>query len=127
VSRSTKCPIGNARNTKNTPKNALFNIAPRTINYTLHTTIQTYKIEASNSSNYFHFPHVTKQDYNRAFNNAHNNALKDPKLTPTSAARIYHVKEEALHKSVFRARQKQRNSNGLYNIYEGNNKVLNKA
>jgi hypothetical protein len=84
-------------------------------------------MEASNSSNYFHFPHVTKQDYDRAFNNARNDALKDPELTPTSAARIYHVKEEALRKSVFRARRKQRNSDGLYNTHGGNNKVLNEA
>ena len=109
------------------PKNALFNIIPRTINYTLHATIQTYKIKASNSSNYFHFPHVTKQDYNYAFNNAYNNALKDPKLTPILAAKIYYIKEEALHKLVFRARRKQRNSDRLYNTYRGNNKVLNKA
>jgi hypothetical protein len=105
VSRLTKCPIGNARNTKNTPKNApknaLFNIVPGTINYTLYATIQTYRIKASNLSNYFYFPHVTKQDYDHAFNNICNNALKDPKLTPILAARIYYVKEEALRKLVF--------------------------
>jgi hypothetical protein len=58
-------------------------------------------MEASNSSNYFHFPYVTKQDYDRAFNNARNDALKDPELTPILAARIYYVKEEALCKLVF--------------------------
>jgi hypothetical protein len=79
----------------------LFNIAPRTINYTLHATIQTYKIKASNLSNYFYFPYITKQNYNHAFNNTHNNALKDPELTPILAARIYYVKEEALYKLIF--------------------------
>jgi len=58
-------------------------------------------MEASNSSNYFYFPHVTKQDYNRAFNNVYNNALKDPELTSILAAKIYYIKKEALCKLVF--------------------------
>jgi hypothetical protein len=84
-------------------------------------------MEASNVSNYYYFPHVTKQDYDRAFNSARNEALKDPDLSTTSAARIYHVKEDSLRKSVLRSRRKERNASGLYNTHGGNNKILSDA
>ena len=79
------------------------------------------------SSNYYYFPHVTKEDYDRAFNNARKWALENPEERPRAAARIYHVKEDSLRKSVLRSVQKQRNSEGGYNTYGGNNKILNKA
>jgi hypothetical protein len=40
---------------------------------------------------------------------------------------IYHVKEEALRKSVSQSKSRQRNSEGLYNQHKGNNKILNEA
>jgi hypothetical protein len=113
VSRSSECPADNTKNTKIAPKNALFSIAIRTIFCNLYTPIQTSNIEASKSSNYYYFPHVIKQDYNCAFNNTRKDALNTPELGFTLAAKIYHVKEEALRKAVLRSRQKERNSNGI--------------
>ena len=66
------------------------------------------------STNYYG-PHVTKPDYDRAFNNARLWALESEEHRPTAAARIYHVKELALRKSVLRSKHKARNSSGLYN------------
>ena len=76
------------------------------------------------STNYYG-PHVTKADYDRAFNEARLWALESEEHRPTAAARIYHVKELALCKSVLRSRQKVRNAAGLYNTWGGNNKILN--
>jgi hypothetical protein len=67
------------------------------------------------SSDYYYFPHVTKQDYDQAFNAARLWALDHPEEASTTAARIYHVKELALRKSVCWLRQKQRNTQGVYN------------
>jgi hypothetical protein len=78
-------------------------------------------------SNYYYFPHVSKEQYNRAFNRAREWALENPKQQLTAAARIYHVKEDSLHKSVLRSKTKQRNPKGLYNRHGGNNKILNEA
>jgi hypothetical protein len=78
------------------------------------------------STNYYG-PHVTKADYDRAFNEARLWALENAEHRPTTAARIYHVKELALCKSVLRSRQKVRNAAGLYNTWGGNNKILNNA
>jgi hypothetical protein len=52
------------------------------------------------SSNYYYFPHVTKPDYDRAFEQARQWALENLEESPITAARIYHVKWEALRKSV---------------------------
>src|SRR6187402_1358539 len=77
------------------------------------------------SSNYYG-PHRTKPEYNRAFNSARIWAIENPKESPRAAARIYHVKEEALRKSIIRFRKpKERNAEGEYNSYGGNNKILN--
>jgi hypothetical protein len=78
------------------------------------------------SSNYYG-PHVTKLDYDQAFNEARLWALKSEEHRPTAAARIYHVKELALCKSVLRSKQRVRNTSGLYNRWGGNNKILNNA
>lgn len=75
----------------------------------------------------FYGPHVTKADYDRAFNEARLWALESEQHRPTAAARIYHVKEHAVLKSVSRARQKVRNTDGLYNMWGGNNKILKEA
>jgi hypothetical protein len=54
--------------------------------------------------------------------------LSTPKrLLYTTAARIYHVKEDSIRKVVLRSRKKQRNSEGRYNSHGGNNKILNEA
>ena|ERR1700730_6803558 len=75
----------------------------------------------------FYGPHVTKADYDRAFNEARLWALESEEHRPTAAARIYHVKELAVRKSVLRSKQKARNAVGLYNTWGGNNKILNDA
>jgi hypothetical protein len=67
------------------------------------------------STNYYG-PHVTKANYDQAFNKARSWALKSEEHCPTSAAKIYHVKELALYKSVLQSRQKVRNAARLYNI-----------
>jgi hypothetical protein len=79
------------------------------------------------SSNYYYFPHITKQDYDRAFENARQWALKNREESPRTAAKTYHVKEEALRKSVGRTLKKERNSEGGYNTHGGDNKILNEA
>jgi hypothetical protein len=61
------------------------------------------------------------------FNDARLWALENPEEQPTAAARIYHVREDSLRKSVLRSRRKQRNSEGIYNTWGGNNKILNEA
>jgi len=55
------------------------------------------------TTNYYS-PHVTKADYDRAFNKARLWALESELHRPTATARIYHVKEHAMLKSVSRAR-----------------------
>ena len=79
------------------------------------------------SSNYYYSSHVTKQDYDRAFENARKESLECPDLSPTQIARIYHVKEDSLRKTVLRIKRKERNANGLYNRHGGNNKILSEA
>jgi hypothetical protein len=79
------------------------------------------------ASSYYYFPHITKQEYDRACNDARLWALENPEEQPTAAARIYHVREDSLRKSVLRSRRKQRNSEGIYNTWGGNNKILNEA
>jgi creatinine amidohydrolase/Fe(II)-dependent formamide hydrolase-like protein len=46
---------------------------------------------------------------------------------PTVVARTYYVKEEALKKSIQRSRNRQRNSQGVFNKHGGNNKILDVA
>jgi hypothetical protein len=57
-------------------------------NATFGIITTTFNIESSNISNYYYFPQVTKQDYNRAFKNTRKEALGHPDLPPTLAARI---------------------------------------
>jgi len=78
------------------------------------------------ATNYYSI-HATKLAYDHAFDEARQWVLNDQEGTiegPTTAARIYHVKEEALRKSVQRARRKVRNSRGLYNQHGGDNYIL---
>ncbi len=84
-------------------------------------------MEASNASNYYYFPHVTKQDYDHAFNTVYNEALEHLDLSSTSATRIYHIKEDSLRKAVLQSIRKERNANRLYNTHGGNNKILSKV
>jgi hypothetical protein len=64
--------------------------------------------------------------YDRVFNKARPWALGEGIDEPhTAAARIYHVKEEALRKSINRKKNKKRNSQGVFNQHGGNNKILN--
>jgi hypothetical protein len=83
--------------------------------------------QTGEASSCYYFLHITKQDYDCAFENARKWALKNPEESPRTAARIYYVKEEALQKSVRRTLKRERNSMRGYNTYGGNNKVLNKA
>jgi len=78
-------------------------------------------------SNYYYFPHVTKQDYNRAFNIARLKVLQTPELLLAIASKKYHVKENSLRQLIYQLKQKQRNANSLYNTYNKNNKILSDA
>jgi hypothetical protein len=76
----------------------------------------------------YYGPHLAKQDYDRAFNEARLWALGEGSTeSALTAARIYHVKEEALCKSVSQSKSRQRNSEGLYSHHGSNNKILNEA
>lgn len=48
----------------------------------------------------------------------------DPTESSRTAARIFHVKEEVVRKSVSRSQKKQRNTQGLYNQHGGNNRIM---
>ena len=82
-------------------------------------------------SDFFYGPYRTKPDYDRAFGEAREWALREGAKDPhpsSTAARIYHVKEPALRQSVLRAKKKtERNAQGLYNQHGGHNKILNPA
>jgi hypothetical protein len=43
------------------------------------------------------------------------------------AARVYHDKEDSLRQTIYRLKNKQRNSEGVYNKHGGNNKILNQS
>jgi hypothetical protein len=77
------------------------------------------------SQEYYYYPHKTKSDYDQAFNNARLWALENDEETALTAARLYHVKEQSLHKSVYRSKTRRRNNQGVYNQHGGNNKILN--
>jgi hypothetical protein len=84
--------------------------------------------QSPDSSSYYRFPYfLLKKDYDTAFNNARQWAIDNPTESPCTAARIYHVKEEALRKSVARLRGRQLNSQGEYNSFGGNNKIMTPA
>jgi hypothetical protein len=73
-------------------------------------------------------PHMTKPEYDRAFNEARRWLLEEaPHEEPHIAARIYHVKEDSLRQSIYRSKKRQRNAQGVYNTHGGNNKVLDTA
>ena len=46
-------------------------------------------------SDYYYFPHITKQDYNCAFNTAPLEVLGTPELLFAIAFKKYHVKEDS--------------------------------
>jgi len=127
VSRTSKCPAENAPNPKNPPKNTSFGIDFRTKICKWHSRRTTSNINTIDFSDYYYFPHITKQDYNRAFNIARLEVLKTPELLLAATSKKYHVKEDSLRKLVLRLKQKQRNSNGFYNTYSRNNKILSNA
>jgi hypothetical protein len=79
------------------------------------------------SQEYYYYPHKTKPDYDQAFNNARLWALENDEESVLTAARVYHVKETALKVSVFRSKTRKRNSQGVFNQWGGNNKILNEA
>jgi hypothetical protein len=84
--------------------------------------------QSPDPSTYYQFPYfLHKKDYDTAFNNAREWAIKNPTESPRTAARIYHIKEEALRKSVARLRRRQLNSRGDYNSFGGNNKIMTPA
>jgi len=121
---TSKCPAENAPNPKNPPKNTSFGIDFGTKICKWHSRRITININTIDFSDYYYFPHVTKQDYNRAFNTARLDVLKTPELLPATASKKYYVKENSLRKLVLRSKQKQRNSNGFYNTHSRNNKIL---
>jgi hypothetical protein len=84
-------------------------------------------MNAIDFSDYYYFPYITKQDYNRAFNIARLEVLKTPELLLATTSKKYHVKEDSLRKLVLRLKQKQRNSNSFYNTHNRNNKILSDA
>jgi hypothetical protein len=73
---------------------------------------------------YYYFPYVTKQDYDRAFNIARLKVLQTLELLPIIASKKYYIKENSLRQLVYRLKQKQRNTNSLYNTHNRNNKIL---
>jgi hypothetical protein len=79
------------------------------------------------SQEYYYYPHKTKPDYDQAFNNARLWALENDDESVLTAARVYHVKETALKVSVFRSKTRRRNSQGVFNQWGGNNKILDEA
>jgi hypothetical protein len=78
-------------------------------------------------SQYYYYPHKTKSNYDQAFKTAREWALENDEELPFTAARLYHVKEDALRKSVIRSKNKKRNAQGGYNTHGGNNKILNET
>ena len=79
------------------------------------------------SFNYYYSFYVTKQDYNRVFENVYKKSFECFDLSFTQIAKIYYVKENSLQKTIFWIRRKKRNTNDLYNHYKKNNKIFNKA
>ena len=75
-------------------------------------------------SEYYYYPHKTKSDYDQAFKTAREWALETEEESSITAARLYHVREETLRKSVYRSKNKKRNAQGGYNTWGGNNKTL---
>jgi hypothetical protein len=76
---------------------------------------------------YFYYLHTIEANYYRIFNKARDWCLENNNNLVITAARIYYVKEASLRKSVLRERNKKRNSQGLYNMYSGNNRILNEV
>ena len=92
------------------------------VTHALQNTINTIDF-----SDYYYFPYITKQDYDRAFNIARLKVLQTLELLPIIASKKYHIKENSLRQLVYRSKQKQRNTNSLYNTYNKNNKILSNA
>jgi hypothetical protein len=127
VSRETKCLVEKISDAyKHTQKRA-FGLRLQDNTFQFVSANMSNSLQSKSTSSYFYFPHVTKKDYDQAFNCARTWALEHPDEASTTAARIYHVKELALRKSVCRHKQKQRNNQGVYNTWGGNHKILNKA
>ncbi len=64
------------------------------------TVNMSNSLEIGDTLSNYYFPYFTKQDYDRAFNNARLWALNNPEEPPTAAAQIYHVKEDSVRKLV---------------------------
>ena len=124
---TSKCPAENAPNIRNPLKNTSFAIDFGTKICKWHSRRTTSKINTINFSDYYYFFHITKQDYNRAFNIARLKVLKTPELLFAIASKKYYIKEDSLRKLILRLKQKQRNSNSFYNMYNKNNKILSNA
>ena len=76
----------------------------------------------------YYGPYPTKREYDLAFSDALLWALGEGSgENSTTAARIYHVKEDSLRRAINRSKKNQRNSEGVYNKHGGNNKILNEA
>ncbi len=106
------CLAENALNTKNTAQNASIGITSEINIRIVHALFQNIMATSSKesllsypSTNYY-CPHVTKQEYNQAFDKAYLWALESDEHRLTAAARIYHVKELALQESVLWSKQK---------------------
>jgi hypothetical protein len=79
---------------------------------------------------YYFYPHLHKEEYDRAFNLARRWALDNPNELPTAAARIYYVKVLAFRKSVRRAKDgsdQKRDSQGRLPQHGGHNKIMDES
>ena len=79
----------------------------------------------------YYGPHFTKRDYDHAFNNALQWALGEgseeiPLLLPESIT-LRRTLDLYIPQTIYRLKNKQRNSEGVYNKHGGNNKILNEA
>jgi hypothetical protein len=74
--------------------------------------------------------HVTKQDYDRVYKKVcfwlqNTGPEGGSRETPTTITRIYDIKEPVLRQIVLRSKKRKRNSEGLFNQYSSNKKILN--
>ena len=71
----------------------------------------------------YYSKHIQKKDYDNAFREARQWAIESGE-TAITAARVYHVKEDALRQSVHRLKKRTCNSDGTFNTWGGNNRIL---
>ena len=75
----------------------------------------------------YYGPHSTKAEYDKAFADAQAWALESDDHHYLDAARIYHIKEPALKKSIQRIQKRAKDRSKPPNQWGGHNKVLNTA